>query len=130
MVNFNRPYGSNKVTRTTDDNDTPQQKKFEASTGKDSDGAVGDVDRKEAVKTSPAVSGVKSPSGVDEKLWAEAEASALGVSGGFAGVGPEGRKQQIQDQYDKMVASDKQTKEWAGGSGILGDIGDDKPKED
>lgn len=129
MANFNRPFGSNKVRRT-DDNDTPQQKKFEAATGKDADAAVGDVDRKEVPKrTDPSVSGVQAPSGTNKEVWAEAEASALGLNGGFAGASPEGRKIQIQEQYDKMVEEDKKTKEWAGGSGILGDIGEDKPKE-
>lgn len=124
MSNFNRPFGSNKVVRTDDDNDTPQQKKFEAATGKDSDGAVGDVPNKKVTPTSPSVSGVEAPKGKDKDVWAEAEASALGLNGGFAGVSPEGRKIQIQEQYDKMVESDKQTKEWAAGSGILGDIGE------
>lgn len=128
MANFTRSFGSNKVTNT-DDNDTPQQKKFEAATGKDSDGAVGDVANKKAT-TAPSRSGVSAPSGTDKDVWAEAEASALGLNGGFAGVGPEGRKNQIQEQYDKMVESDKQTKEWAAGSGILGDIGEDKSKKE
>ena len=125
MANFKRRYGSDRAVRTTDDNDTPQQKRFEQATGKDSDSAVGDVPKK-PVATSPSVSGVPAPSGTDKDVWAEAEASALGLNGGFAGVSPEGRKQQIQEQYDKMVESDKQTKEWAAGSGILGDIGEKK----
>lgn len=130
MTNFKRPFGSDKVKRTTDDNDTPQQKRFETATGKDSDNAVGDVPNKKVEPTTdPSRSGVEAPSGVDKDLWAEAEASALGLNGGFSGVSPEGRKAQIQEQYDKMVESDKQTKQWAGGSGILGDIGEDKTKE-
>lgn len=104
----------------TKSDDTPQQKKFEAATGKDSDNALGDVPTKNP--TSPREAGVNAPSGTNKELWAEAERAALNLSGGFAGVGPEGRKQQIQKQYDAMVESDKQTKAWAGDGGILGDI--------
>lgn len=121
MANFKRPFGSNKVVRTEDDNDTPQQKKFERATGKDSDSAVGDVPHK-APQTNERNT---APSGVNKDLWAQAE-SHLGT---MSGTTPEGRKVQIQAEYDKMVASDKQSKEWAGGSGILGDIGNDKPKD-
>lgn len=122
-MTFTRKYGSNKVTQA-DDQDTPQQKKFERATGKDSDSAVGGVDTTPIPRTDPARSGVPAPKGISKEEWAEAEASAIGLNGGFAGVGPEGRKAQIQEQHDKMVESDKQTKAWAGGSGILGDIGE------
>lgn len=122
MANFKRKYGSDRVVRT-EDQDTPQQKKFEQATGKDADSAVGGVDTTPIQRTDPARSGVEAPKGTNKEVWAEAEASAIGLNGGFAGIGTEGRKAQIQEQYDKMVESDKQTKEWAGGSGILGDIG-------
>lgn len=134
MANFKQQFGSDKVTRTTDTNagaagnDTPQQKKFERATGKDSDSATGDVAKKERITTDPSRSGIQAPKGADKDVWAAAEESALGLNGGFGGIGPEGRKAQIQEQYDKMVESDNETKKWAQGSGILGDIGNDKPK--
>lgn len=122
-MTFTRKYGSDKVTNV-DDQDTPQQKKFEKATGKDADSAVGGVDTTPIPRTDPSRSGIKAPKGTDKDVWAAAEESAIGLNGGFAGIGDEGRKAQIQEQYDKMVESDKQTKEWAAGSGILGDIGD------
>lgn len=126
MANFNRKFGSNKVVKTEDDNDTPQQKKFERATGKDSDSAVGDVDKKQPVqKTDPRASGVAAPKGADKNVWAEAERAALGVSGGFSGVGEEGRRTQIQKHYDQMVENDKKDKAWAGDgkeNGVLGEV--------
>ena len=123
------PFGQPNKAKNADDQDTPQQDKFEKATGKDSDTATGDVDKKkDTVATDPSASGVSAPSGADKDLWAEAEKAVVNMSGGFAGVGPEGRKQQIQKQYDQMIANDKQTKEWAAGSGILGDVGEKEEK--
>lgn len=57
---------------------------------------------------------------VIKSLWDEAE--RMVVSNGLGGVGEAGRKDLIQDQYDKMIANDKAVKDWAGDSPILGDI--------
>lgn len=122
-MTFKRQYGSDRVVKDNDQK-TPQQKKFEQATGKDSDSATGDVNK----RIDNSDSGIPAPKGADKDLWAQAENSAIGLNGGFGGVGREGRERQIQEQYDKMVESDKQTKEWAGGSGILGDIGETKEK--
>lgn len=59
---------------------------------------------------------------VNKELWAAAEQAVRNKNGGFAGVSPEGRKRQIQEQYDQMVANDQATKAWAGENGVLGDV--------
>lgn len=61
---------------------------------------------------------------VNGGLWAQAEHAAFNQTGGFAGVGAEGKRIQTQAKYDQMVASDKQVKAWGGEPGpgtILGD---------
>lgn len=127
-----RPFGST-ATATSDDNDTPQQKNFEKATGKDSDSATGDVARKDAptgTTLTAAQSRTPMPSGVDnQELWAAAEQSALGATGGFSGSSTEGRQTLIRQHYDQMVENDKATRKWAGDdskNGILGDIGQSK----
>lgn len=120
-----QPFGSDRVSNGSD-NDTPQQKKFEQATGKDSDSAVGDVaHRTDEPATDPSASGVDAPKGLNKDVWAEAERATVNMLGGFAGVGPEGREKQIRERYDQMVQNDKDTKEWAdhsdGPGGLLGD---------
>lgn len=61
------------------------------------------------------------PKDVNKEVWAEAEHSAVNM-GGFSGVDKKGREALIRVQYDKMIAQDKQDKEWAGKDGVLGDI--------
>lgn len=113
MANFNRKYGSNTPLTRTDNNDTPQQRKFEAKTGKDADSATGDIPHQTP----------KTDSKVNKGLWAEAEHAALNQTGGFSGATKEGRKIAIQEKYDQMVENDKELRKWAGDGGILGDIG-------
>lgn len=107
---------------------TPQQKKFEAATGKDSRSPLGGVTPKdgyEEAKTAKQAEDskkTKAPGSVNKDVWAEAEASIVSTTGGFAGVSEEGKKNLIQAEYDQMVENDKKLKEWAGDSPILGDI--------
>lgn len=72
--------------------------------------------KKEAPKKSEA----------EEALWENARNSAIGQSGGFAGVPKDKRDEQIQKHYDQLVENDKQVKAWAGhGKGeptVLGDV--------
>lgn len=116
MATFNRPFGSNTPVTKVDYNNTPQQKKFEAATGKDSDSAVGDVDKKKVELNDAEKRNQK----VNKDLWAEAEHAALNQTGGFSGSSKDARKALTQEKYDQMVANDKKLKE--GFSGILGDV--------
>lgn len=119
------PLGKPEEVKQTDNapqsQDTPQQQKFEKATGKDSDSATGDVPKnmnKDGVTAGEDTSHSKAPSGLDQDTWSAAEDAARNVSGGFAGVGKEGRETQIRNHYDQIVASNKQVQEWAGKGGI------------
>lgn len=115
MATFKQKFGSDKVI-PADNNQTPQQKQAADNP---------QVTQTEVTtKSSEQARTTGVPKGVEKDVWAAAEESALGLHGGFSGVGEEGKQRLIQEQYDKMVESDKQTKEWAAGSPILGDIGD------
>lgn len=46
-------------------------------------------------------------------IWEEAERQARST-GGFAGIDEAGRKRLIQDRYDQLIESDKQTKKFEG----------------
>jgi len=120
MATYEYPFGEpDKVTKATD-NDTPQQKKFEKATGKDSDGAVGAVNKKQA--QNPTVSpqatgelkeGLKVPAGLDKDAWAQAEKSWRNISGS-SGTTPEDSEKQIRAQYDQIVLNNEQTRKWEG----------------
>lgn len=101
---------------------TPNQKKFEEATNKSSFSPVGDP-RDKANEKATAKEGhekTEVPSKVNKEVWAQAEHSVLNKSG-LHGVNAEGRKAQIQAEYDQMIENDKRTKEWAGDGAILGD---------
>lgn len=121
MANFKRQFGSVKRTDTpSGQSATPNVQREIKRTGRQPGDGVGDT----ATVTNPAV---PAPKGSSPSLWQEAERAATNM-GGFSGIDKEGRQKLIQEQYDKMVESDKQTKRWAYGSekvvegGILGDI--------
>lgn len=80
-------------------------------------------EKKQAAQTKGASSKeTSSEPKVNKDVWAQAEQAVLNKNGGWAGVSPEGRKAQIQEQYDQMVSNDESTKKWAGeGGGVLGD---------
>lgn len=114
------PFGEpDEVKKVDDSNDTPQQKKFETKTGKDSDSAVGDTSEgktSETTKKNSTDDGSKSdrPKGVSQESWDQAEQVALGKLGGFSGVSPERKKELIQEVLDQQSESIKQTEQWEG----------------
>lgn len=118
MATYKQPFGEPDEVKKADDNVTPQQKKFEKATGKDSDSAVGDVKKPAPTKpeTDPIV-----PKGVNKEVWEQAQGQVIDQSGS-SGVSQKGLEIQTQERYDKMVEQDKRDKEWAGKGGILGDI--------
>jgi len=121
MATYEYPFGKpDEVTKATDNNDTPQQKKFEKKTGKDSDGAVGPVNKKKAQEPTqaPQATGefktdLKVPKGLDEGAWQAAEQSWRNMSGD-SGTTPEQSEKQIRNHYDQIVASIEQTRKWEG----------------
>lgn len=119
MATFNHPFGqADKTKRAQDTNDTPQQKKFEKATGKDSDSATGDVSRKtvETTKKNTTNDGNKTgkPSGVSQETWDAAEQIALSKYGGFSGVSPERKQEMIKEILEQQNESIKQTEKWEG----------------
>lgn len=115
------PFGEPEKTKVQDNSvDTPQQKKFEKRTGKDSDGAVGPIEKKSAQNPTeaPQATGalkedLKTPSGLDKDAWAEAEKTWRNMSGA-SGTTPEDSEKQIRYHYDQIVANNEQTRKWEG----------------
>lgn len=129
MANFNRPFGNNtRVTKTDDDNDTPNEKREEAKTGVEVGAGVGDsvqVKKSSPRSSNPASTRVetqtKAPSGANKEVWEQAEAQVVST---FGGLDDKAKQDAVQARYDSMVASDKQVKDWAGGDKeILGEVG-------
>lgn len=121
MVNFTHPLGKPEETKQTDNqNETPNQKKFEAATGKDSASPTGDVAKKDTAKdgatdkNSQANTRTAAPSGVNKEAWEAAEAAVLNKNGGFSGISKEGRVAQVQEQYDQIEQINKQARAWEG----------------
>lgn len=121
------PFGKPNQTKNADDQDTPAQKVEENRTGREAGAPVGDSarvkpsDNTSSKKEAKADEASSAPKGVNKEVWAEAEHSASNM-GGFSGVDDKGREALTRVQYDKMVATDKTDKEWAGVDGILGDV--------
>lgn len=120
MTNIH-PFGKPDEVRKADNTaDTPNQKRFEAATGKDSASPTGDVDKKDTDKdgatdkNSQANTRTEAPSGVDKGAWEAAEAAVLNKNGGFSGISKEGRIAQVQEQYDQIEAINKQARAWEG----------------
>lgn len=90
--------------------------------GKASEAKQADNNAPQAKSNDPNLT-VPAPSGVNKDVWAEAERSIRNQSGGFAGVGEDGRVKQVQTVYDQMVKNDTDHKAAHDGDGILGDIG-------
>jgi hypothetical protein len=120
MTTFKHPFGEPDQVQKADDNKTPEQKKFEAKTGKDADNAVGDTTKSTGTKrakkeeSNEDTGANPAPKGVDKEAWAAAEQAVINQTGGFAGQTPEGRQAQIQRHYDSIEASNKQTRAWEG----------------
>lgn len=81
-------------------------------------------DKQAKTPPSAANSTAVAPSGTNKDLWEQAEHAWLNQSGGSGVSDPKARQEAIRVYYDQMIANDKQIKEWGGGSGILGDIGE------
>lgn len=117
MEKFQHPYGEPNKVKKVSDNDTPQQKKFEKATGKDSDGAVGPVRSKVPTSTpqpsGESVEGLRIPKGVDKGAWIAAESSWRNMGGGH-GVSKGTAEDQIRKHYDQIIASNEQTRKWEG----------------
>lgn len=112
------PYGEpSKKSTSTKSDDTPQQKKFEKATGKDSDGATGPVRDKVPTATPQAsgepTEGLKIPSGVDKEAWIQAESAWRNMGGGH-GVSAGTAEDQIREHYNKIGESIEQTRKWEG----------------
>lgn len=88
---------------------------------KKSEGNTAQEKKESAQANEPKGNDSSMPSGVNKDVWAQAESAVMNKNGGMAGVGPEGRKAQIQEQYDQIVENNKQTERWAGDSNLLGD---------
>lgn len=117
---FGKPDEMKNAPINSASDDTPQQKKFEKTTGKDSDGATGPVEKKAAQNpnqspqsTGELKEGLKVPAGLDADTWAEAEKSWRNISGD-SGTSPENSEKQIRTHYDQIVLNNEQTRKWEG----------------
>lgn len=50
----------------------------------------------------------------DTDAWRLAEEAVRARNGGFSGVSEEGKRRQIQEAYDQIVATNDQARKWEG----------------
>jgi len=119
MATYEYPFGEpDNVKKAVDNNDTPQQEKFEKKTGKDSDSALGDVKKNQDAPApqmagEKSVNGSKAPSGFEQEAWDAAEIAWRNQNGGH-GISKDAKEDQVKGFYKQIQDNNEKTRKWEG----------------